>query len=58
LILEEIQLASWNLTANFLQAKLNQGKLQLDGLGDPSNGFGGISYVKVPLKANRKAHLE
>ena len=53
LIAEELQLTSWNLSQSFLTAKQTQGRLYLTGFGDPTNGHGGYSYVKKPLKTSR-----
>jgi transcription initiation factor TFIID subunit 1 len=53
LISEELQLTTWNLSQSFITAKQTQGRLFLEGLGDPTNGFGGMSYVKKPLKISR-----
>ena len=53
LIAEELQLTSWNLSQSFLTAKQTQGRLYLTGFGDPTNGHGGYSFVKKPLKTSR-----
>mmetsp|Transcript_46292 Transcript_46292/g.61283 ORF Transcript_46292/g.61283 Transcript_46292/m.61283 type:complete len:102 (-) Transcript_46292:1622-1927(-) len=42
--------APWNLSSNFLQCRQRGDMLLLEGVGDPSNGFGGYSYLKMPLK--------
>lgn len=53
LVAEELHLTSWNLSQSFLTAKQTQGRLYLSGFGDPTNGHGGYSYVKKPLKTSR-----
>jgi transcription initiation factor TFIID subunit 1 len=50
---EELQTTAWNLSSNFLLAKQTQARLYLTGVGDPTNGHGGYSYVKKPLKTSR-----
>ena len=42
--------APWNLTGNFLGCRQKNDMLLLEGVGDPSNGHGGYSYLKMPLK--------
>ena len=42
--------APWNLSNNFVQCKLRGDMLLLEGIGDPANGYGGYSYLKMPLK--------
>lgn len=42
--------APWNLSSNFLNCKSKNDMLLLEGVGDPSNGHGGYSYLKMPLK--------
>ena len=46
-------MTTWNLSQSFITAKQTQGRLFLEGLGDPTKGNGGISYVKKPLKISR-----
>lgn len=46
LIWEELNLTSWNLSQSFI----SKSKMYLTGVGDPTNGNGGYSYVKKPLK--------
>ena len=53
LVAEELHLTSWNLSQSFLTAKQTQGRLYLGGFGDPTNGHGGYSFVKKPLKTSR-----
>ena len=47
LIWDELNLTSWNLSSSFV----SKGKMYLKGIGDPTNGHGGYSYIKRPLKA-------
>ena len=52
-VAEELQLTAWNLSQSFLNSKQKQGRMYLNGFGDPTNGHGGLSYVKLPLKTSR-----
>jgi hypothetical protein len=47
---EELLTTPWNITQNFLQAKQIKGMLAIKGIGDPSNGHGGYSFLKMPVK--------
>lgn len=47
---EELLTTPWNLTMNYLQSKQINGMLSIKGIGDPSNGNGGYSYIKMPVK--------
>ena len=47
---EELLTTPWNITQNFLQAKQIKGMLAIKGIGDPSNGQGGYSFLKMPVK--------
>lgn len=47
---EELLTTPWNLTMNYLQAKQINGMLSIKGIGDPSNGNGGYSFIKMPVK--------
>ena len=42
--------APWNLSSNFLGCRNRGDMLLLEGVGDPSNGHGGYSFLKMPLK--------
>ena len=42
--------APWNLSSNFLNCRSKGDMLLLEGVGDPSNGQGGYSFLKMPLK--------
>ena len=45
LILDELNIASWNLSTSFI----NKGVMTLKGNGDPTNGNGGYSFIKRPF---------
>ena len=47
---EELLTTPWNLTLNYLQSKQINGMLSITGIGDPSNGNGGYSFIKMPVK--------
>jgi len=47
---EEVYLAPWNLTSNFISVQNGKGQLQLEGLGDPTGTGRGFSYLRVPQK--------
>jgi hypothetical protein len=47
---EELLTTPWNITQNFLQAKQIKGMLAIKGIGDPSSGTGGYSFLKMPVK--------
>lgn len=51
-ILEELLLSAWNVSNNFLSCIDNSGKMYVEGYGDPTNGHGGISFIKYPLKTS------
>ena len=48
---EELLITPWNLTQNYLQSKQIKGMLAIKGIGDPSNGTGGFSFLKMPVKS-------
>ena len=50
LIEEEVLSTPWNLSQSFQHNKSTQGMMILRGIGDPSNGHGGYSFLKLPLK--------
>ena len=52
-IIQELMLSSWNLSQSFLSAFQTQGRMHLTGYGDPTNGHGGINFIKLPLKISR-----
>jgi transcription initiation factor TFIID subunit 1 len=47
----ELLSTPWNITQNFLNAKQTNGMLSIKGTGDPSNGNGGYSFLKMPVKS-------
>jgi len=52
-IIQELMLSSWNLSQSFLSAIQTQGRMYLTGYGDPTNGHGGMNFIKLPLKISR-----
>ncbi len=48
---EQLLTTPWNITQNYLQSKINKGMLSIKGIGDPSNGNGGYSFLKMPVKS-------
>jgi transcription initiation factor TFIID subunit 1 len=50
---EEVLSTPWNLSQNFNLNRQQKGKMMLEGIGDPSNGHGGYSYLKLPLKISQ-----
>ena len=48
---EELLTTPWNITQNYLQSKQIKGMLSIKGIGDPSNGNGGYSFLKMPVKS-------
>ena len=48
---ENLLTTPWNITQNYLQAKQTKGMLSIKGIGDPSNGNGGYSFLKMPVKS-------
>lgn len=50
IIEEEVLSTPWNLSQNFIHNKQTRGMMMLEGIGDPSHGCGGYSYLKLPLK--------
>lgn len=52
-IIQELMLTSWNLSQSFLSAIQTQGRMYLKGYGDPTNGHGGMNFIKLPLKISR-----
>ena len=47
---EQLLTTPWNITQNYLQSKQIKGMLSIKGIGDPSNGNGGYSFLKMPVK--------
>ena len=48
---EQLLTTPWNITQNYLQSKQTKGMLSIKGIGDPSNGNGGYSFLKMPVKS-------
>ena len=48
---EQLLTTPWNITQNYLQSKHTKGMLSIKGIGDPSNGNGGYSFLKMPVKS-------
>ena len=48
---EELLTTPWNLSQSYLFSKQNKGMMVLNGIGDPSNGHGGFSFLKLPMKS-------
>jgi hypothetical protein len=48
---EQLLTTPWNITQNYLQSKQIKGMLSIKGIGDPSNGNGGYSFLKMPVKS-------
>lgn len=58
-VAEELELAAWNLTSNFIDSAHFKSILQLTGLGDPSGRGQAYSYLRLPMKiANLKKDKE
>jgi transcription initiation factor TFIID subunit 1 len=58
-VAEELELAAWNLTSNFIDSAHFKSILQLTGLGDPSGKGQAYSYLRLPMKiANLKKDKE
>lgn len=53
IIEEEVLSTPWNLSQNFNHNRQQKGMMMLEGIGDPSNGHGGYSYLKLPLKISQ-----
>ena len=51
IIKEKLLTTPWNITQNYLQSKQTKGMLSIKGIGDPSNGNGGYSFLKMPVKS-------
>jgi hypothetical protein len=52
MIEEEVLCTPWNLSFSFINIK-SSGMMLLEGTGDPSNGHGGYSFLKLPLKISQ-----
>lgn len=47
---EELLCTPWHLSQSFLHSMETKGMIMLRGVGDPSNGMGGYSFLKKPMK--------
>lgn len=52
MIEREVLCTPWNVSNNFLAHK-DRGMMRLTEIGDPSNGRGGYSFLKQPLKVSQ-----
>lgn len=52
LIEAKVLTTPWNLSQSFVQSKSQKSMMLLDGIGDPSFGNGGYSFLKMPMKAS------
>jgi transcription initiation factor TFIID subunit 1 len=50
LIESEVLSSPWNLSSSFIKVKQDSSMMLLNGVGDPSFGHGGYSFIKMPLK--------
>jgi hypothetical protein len=50
LIESEVLSTPWNLSSNYIKIKQEGSMMMLKGQGDPSFGYGGYSFLKMPLK--------
>lgn len=50
LIESEVLQTPWNLSSNYIKIKHEGSMMMLEGQGDPSYGYGGYSFLKMPLK--------
>ncbi len=54
---EKILTTPWNLSQSLLASKSQKTMMLLEGVGDPSFGHGGISYLRLPLKISSEECL-
>ncbi|OMJ72784.1 hypothetical protein SteCoe_28703 [Stentor coeruleus] len=47
---EELTVTPWNLTSSYLKTKGEKGMMRIEGLGDPTHGACGFSFVRLPMK--------
>lgn len=52
LIESEVLSTPWNLSSSFIKEKKEGNMMLIDGVGDPSFGYGGYSFIKMPLKTS------
>jgi hypothetical protein len=46
----ELTITPWNLTSNYITTLQSKSMMRIEGIGDPTHGNGGFSFVKLPLK--------
>ena len=47
---EELTITPWNLTSSYLKTKGEKGMMRITGVGDPTHGNCGFSFVRLPMK--------
>jgi Transcription initiation factor TFIID, subunit TAF1 len=47
---EELTVTPWNLTSSYLKTKGEKGMMRITGVGDPTHGNCGFSFVRLPMK--------
>lgn len=47
---EELTITPWNLTSSYLKTKGEKGMMRITGIGDPTHGNCGFSFVRLPMK--------
>jgi len=47
---EELTITPWNLTSSYVRSKTENGMMRIEGLGDPTSGHCGFSFVRLPMK--------
>jgi hypothetical protein len=47
---EELIVTPWNLTSSYITTKQNKGMMRIEGIGDPTCGHCGYSFVRLPMK--------
>ena len=47
---EELTVTPWNLTSSYLKTKGEKGMMRITGVGDPTHGMCGFSFVRLPMK--------
>lgn len=56
--LQEMELAPWNMTRNFIQATQGKAMLQIHGKGDPSSNGSAFSFLKISMKGGFLKNVE
>ena len=57
LIEDRVLATPWNLTSSYISCKQTKQMMLLEGIGDPTRGNGGISFLKMPLKVKSEECL-